>query len=83
MRYQSQRYRPEKHYMRGPGPAWIEKHIAQSEMPGEGDRRKAPMLIRSIELKLRRWLPMRWRTSRSAAHDHQWNVVDQLGPWWV
>ena len=28
MRYQSQRYRPEKHYMRGPGPAWIEKHIA-------------------------------------------------------
>ena len=54
-------------------------------MPGEGERHKAPTLGRSIELKLRRWVPTRWRANRSgtAAHEHQWNVADQLGPWWV
>jgi hypothetical protein len=24
----SQTYRPERHYMRGPGPKWREKHVA-------------------------------------------------------
>jgi hypothetical protein len=35
-------YRPELHYMRGPGPKWLEKHADPSEsnggIPGEGDR---------------------------------------------
>ena len=28
------RYRPERHYMRGPGPKWREKHDASSERRG-------------------------------------------------
>jgi hypothetical protein len=35
-------YRPELHYMRGPGPRWREKHAAASLHPGSrprGDRR--------------------------------------------
>jgi len=88
MGYQSERYRPEQHYMRGPGPRWLEKYIARSgvgRMPGEGEGRKARTLGRSIELKLRRWVPTRWRSNRNAAatHENQWNLVDRLGPWWV
>ena len=30
MRYLSDCYRPEQHYMRGPGPKWLEKHAGQS-----------------------------------------------------
>jgi hypothetical protein len=26
-------YRPEQHYMRGPGPAWRAKHVASSRPP--------------------------------------------------
>jgi len=29
MRIQAKSYRPELHYMRGPGPRWREKHEAQ------------------------------------------------------
>jgi hypothetical protein len=28
-------YRPELHYMRGPGPKWLEKHGSRSVSPGE------------------------------------------------
>jgi hypothetical protein len=35
-------YRPELHYMRGPGPKWLETHADPSEsncvIPGESDR---------------------------------------------
>jgi hypothetical protein len=31
-------YRPELHYMRGPGPKWLEKHGSQTESNGEGCR---------------------------------------------
>jgi len=26
-------YNPERHYMRGPGPKWLEKHAPQGEPP--------------------------------------------------
>lgn len=31
-------YRPEKYYMRGPGPKWREKHSHQGARPGSGLR---------------------------------------------
>ena len=67
-------YRPELHYMRGPGPKWLEKRAAQlgaNAIPGErGDHLKNPILIRRIELRFRRWLPARWRV-RWATHEVQ------------
>jgi len=33
----SDSYRPERHYMRGPGPKWREKHGADPAMPHLGD----------------------------------------------
>jgi hypothetical protein len=38
MRYVSNRYRPELHYMRGPGPKWLEKHAGQSGAIGDPER---------------------------------------------
>ena len=32
-------YRPELHYMRGPGPQWLEKHGTRSGTPGETEAR--------------------------------------------
>ena len=76
-------YRPELHYMRGPGPRWLEKHAAQlgaNVIPGEcGDDQKTPKLIRRIKLSLRRWLPARWRVRR-ATHEVQCHLSDHLGP---
>jgi hypothetical protein len=85
MGYLSDQYRPEHHYMRGPGPKWFEKHVGQSgvnTIEGEGGR-KNPTLLRAIELRLRRWLPTRWRNSRGAAYEPRWNSTDRLGPWSV
>jgi hypothetical protein len=31
------KYRPEDHYMRGPGPKWREKHLRIAHPPGAGD----------------------------------------------
>jgi hypothetical protein len=28
-------YRPEQHYMRGPGPKWREKHVATNPAPAD------------------------------------------------
>jgi hypothetical protein len=68
MGYLSDHYRPELHYMRGPGPKWLEKHAVQlgaNVIAGErGDHPKIPTLIRRIELSSRRWLPARWRVRR-------------------
>ncbi|HEX2447095.1 MAG TPA: hypothetical protein VHK26_02775 [Methyloceanibacter sp.] len=82
MRYFSDRYRPELHYMRGPGPKWLEKHAGHSGaivVPSEGHHGNA-RLGRRIELMLRHWLPRRWLAHR-AAHEIQW--ADRVGPWSV
>jgi len=85
MGYWSDRYRPELHYMRGPGPKWLEKHAGQAGavvVPSDGHQRTST-LSRRIELRLRRLLPPRWRLSHAAAHDAQWDPADRLGPWSV
>jgi len=83
MRYFSDRYRPELHYMRGPGPKWLEKHAGQAGaivVPSEGHPDYATF-GRRIELMLRPWLPSRWRMAHRATHEVQW--ADRLGPWSV
>ena len=87
MVYLSDHYRPELHYMRGPGPKWLEKHVGQlgaTVIAGGsgGHHPKTPTLLRRIELSSRRWLPPRWR-SRWATHELQCNLSDRLGPWSV
>ena len=85
MRYVSDRYRPELHYMRGPGPKWLEKHAGQSGaivVPSKGHQ-KSSTLTRRIELTLRRWLPVKWRIGHGATHEHRWDLSDRLGPWSV
>jgi hypothetical protein len=85
MRYLSDRYRPELHYMRGPGPKWLEKHAGRSGaivVPSEGHERTLS-LTRRIELTLRRLLPSRWRVSHAASHGLPWDPADRLGPWSV
>ena len=66
MRYLTDRYRPELHYMRGPGPKWLEKHAGHAGalvVQGEGHQVGVSPL-RRIELSFRRWLPTRWRASQ-------------------
>jgi hypothetical protein len=85
MRYLSDRYRPELHYMRGPGPKWLEKHAGRSGaivVPSEGHERTLS-LTRRIEFTLRRLLPSRWRVSHAASHGLLWDPADRLGPWSV
>ena len=85
MRYASDRYRPELHYMRGPGPKWLEKHAGRSGaivVPSE-DHHAAATPIRRIELTLRRWLPAKWRFGHRTSHDMMWDPADRLGPWSV
>jgi hypothetical protein len=85
MRYLSDRYRPELHYMRGPGPKWLEKQAGRSGpivVPSEGHQRTSS-LTRRIELTLRRLLPVRWRASHAASHELAWDPADRLGPWSV
>jgi len=36
--WMSRRYRPEQHYMRGPGPKWFERHRGWSIRAGRGGR---------------------------------------------
>jgi hypothetical protein len=42
------RYHPERHYMRGPGPKWLEKHSCEIDRNGRvtdnhrGDKRSLP-----------------------------------------
>jgi hypothetical protein len=84
MRHLTDRYRPELHYMRGPGPKWLEKHSGPAGalvVPGEGHQVGVSPL-RRIELSFRRWLPMRWRAHR-AHGEMAWNPTDRLGPWSV
>jgi hypothetical protein len=85
MRYLTDRYRPEQHYMRGPGPKWLEKHAGQTGaivVPSEGHH-DAATPIRRIELTLRRWLPAKWRIVDRAVQDIRWDPADRLGPWSV
>jgi hypothetical protein len=85
MGYLSDRYRPELHYMRGPGPRWLEKHAGQAGaivIESDGHAR-SPTLTRRIELTLRRLLPVRWRVGHAASHQPPWDPADRLGPWSV
>ena len=85
MRYLSDRYRPELHYMRGPGPKWLEKHAGPSGavvIEGEGHHETATPL-RRIELMLRRLLPAHWRAAHRAHRsvgEMPWSPADRLGP---
>ena len=85
MRYLSDCYRPEQHYMRGPGPKWLEKHAGQSGaivVPSECHRGTLT-LSRRIELTLRHLLPTRWRRGHAASYELPWDPADRLGPWSV
>lgn len=85
MGYLSDRYRPELHYMRGPGPKWLEKQAGQSGaivIQSDGHQRSFA-LTRRIELALRHILPSRWRVGHGATPGSQWNVGDSVGPWSV
>src|SRR5436190_870593 len=86
MVYLSEQYRPELHYMRGPGPRWLEKHAGRlgvNVIAGEvGGHPKPPTLIRRIELSLRRRLPAR-RRIRRVTNELPNDLSDQLGPWSV
>jgi hypothetical protein len=61
MGYLSDHYRPERHYMRGPGPKWMERHAVFSGFDALPSERKPSKLIRRIALKLRRRLPTGWQ----------------------
>jgi hypothetical protein len=79
-------YRPELHYMRGPGPKWLEKNAGlsgPSDAISRDHGRNTPTLSRSIELRLRQWLPTRWRLNRAARREPQWTPTDALGGWSV
>lgn len=83
MRHLMDRYRPELHYMRGPGPKWLAKHAGQSRalvVQSEGHEACVSPL-RRIELSFRRWLP--WRAAHGAHQNIPWNPADRLGPWSV
>jgi hypothetical protein len=83
MGYQSE-YRPELHYMRGPGPRWFEKQLnLGGYLSPHAIDLKTPTLSRSIKLRLRRWFSPRLRTSRSTTLQRRWNPIDQIGPWLV
>ena len=85
MRHLTDRYRPELHYMRGPGPKWLEKHAGDAGalvVHGEGHQVGASPL-RRIELSFRRWLPARWRSAHRAHAEMTWYPTDRLGPWSV
>ena len=85
MRYLTDRYRPELHYMRGPGPKWLEKHAGQSGaiVVQSEDHAASASPLRLIELTLRRWLPARWRAAHGALHETARHPSDRLGPWSV
>jgi|GEM_PF-3795133 hypothetical protein len=60
MGYLSDHYRPERHYMRGPGPKWFEKHTVFSgpdALPSE----RTSKLIRGIGSMIRRRMPAGWQ----------------------
>jgi hypothetical protein len=80
MGYLSEHYRPELHYMRGPGPKWLEKHVGLVDV-GDQSRRKPLTLFRRVATRLRKGLPTQWRIGRKARHDLQWSLIDRLGGW--
>lgn len=85
MRHLTDRYRPELHYMRGPGPKWLEKHAGLAGalvVQGEGHQAHVSPL-RRIALSLRRWVPARWRAAYTTHAEMPWDPADRLGPWLV
>jgi len=85
MRYLSDCYRPEQHYMRGAGPKWLEKHAGQSGaiVISSECHRGTSTLSRRIELTLRHLLPAWWRRGHAASYELPWDPADRLGPWSV
>ena len=61
MGYLSDSYRPERHYMRGPGPKWLEKHKVFARADALPIKRKPSNLIRGIASRLGRRLPTGWQ----------------------
>jgi hypothetical protein len=61
MGFLSDHYRPERHYMRGPGPKWLENHTVYSGPKALTSERKPSNLVRGIALMLRRRLPAGWQ----------------------
>ena len=52
------RYHPERHYMRGPGPKWLEKHGGIDRVgPGMDEHRSNIRLLAGFFFQLKR----RWR----------------------
>jgi len=51
------RYRPERHYMRGPGPKWLEKHRGGIDRIGSvtDDHRGEKYSLTGLFLLARRW----------------------------
>jgi len=64
-------YRPELHYMRGPGPKWLEKHGRRSRPDAVASGAVRPFkLISGIALSLRRQLPRRWQIHHESSGTH-------------
>jgi hypothetical protein len=60
MGYLSDHYRPERHYMRGPGPKWLERHKVFSGSDALSSERKPTNLMRGLRSMIRRRLPTGW-----------------------
>ena len=54
------RYHPERYYMRGPGPKWIEKHCGGNEQigPAIDDHRRHRQLLKDFFSKLVNWFAL-------------------------
>ena len=52
MRKPFEHYKPELHYMRGPGPMWVKKHGRAEAITSDRDR-AAPTLVEAIARTMR------------------------------
>src|SRR6266516_5556095 len=75
-------YRPELHYMRGPGPKWLEKHERRSRPDAVASGAVRPFkLISGIALSLRRQLPRRWQIHHeSNGSRSETRITDRVVP---
>jgi hypothetical protein len=54
-------YRPERHYMRGPGPKWLEKHGLGRAGEIAHDRASDASLVKALARTLVSCRPRRWK----------------------
>ena len=59
MRKRFEHYKPELHYMRGPGPMWVKKHGRAEAITSDRDR-AAPTLVEAIARTFAKCSPRRW-----------------------